>query len=88
MYNESVVRHDQGERRQGDHMELFAGFVTFIGVSVGARLALEWALDTWWSSQGLDPSSRPPFNALVEWLVAGGIGLGAAWFVTRAFGED
>ena len=69
-------------------MQWLSGFATFVVVSVLMSLGVEWALDAWWASDGLDTSSRPPLNAGGEWLVGGAIGLAAGWLVTRAFGED
>jgi len=54
----------------------------------GAPGGLDWMLDAFWSSEGLDPNSRPPLNAVVEWLAGGAIGLGTGWFVTRLFGDN
>lgn len=69
-------------------MDWIVGFGTFLAISVAARYGLEWMLDAFWSSEGLDPNSRPPLNAGGEWLAGGAIGLGAGWFVTRLFGDN
>ena len=41
-------------------MDWIVGFGTFLAISVAARYGLEWMLDAFWSSEGLDPNSRPP----------------------------
>ena len=41
-------------------MTWLIGFGTFIAVTVAAKLGLAFLLDAWWSSDGLDPASRPP----------------------------
>ena len=64
------------------------GFVVFIAVSVAAHAGLEIALDWWWTSEGLDPSSRPPLTAGGQWLASGGIGLAVGALLTKVFGED
>lgn len=64
------------------------GFGTFLAVAVAARFGLEFLLDTWWASDGLDPASRPPLNAGAEWMVSGLMGIGAGWLVIRVLGED
>ena len=69
-------------------MQWVAGFVTFLVIAALARWGVDAALDAWWSSEGLDPATRPPLNAGGEWPVSGAIGLGAGWLVTRALGED
>lgn len=69
-------------------MDWLPGYAVFLGVAVAVRLGFDATLDALWESQGLDPTSRPAFNSLEEWLVGAAIGALAGWIVTKVFGED
>jgi hypothetical protein len=71
-----------------DRINWVAGFATFIGVSLLFYVGFGWVLDYWWTSEGLDPATRPPLNAGGQWMLSGGVGLAAGWIVGKIFGKD
>ena len=62
--------------------------LTFFGVVIVFRLGLNWALDYWWAHDGLDPTTRPPLNAIAAWMVGTALAAAAGGIVGKVLGKE
>jgi hypothetical protein len=65
-----------------------AAVLTFFGVVILFHLGLNWILDYWWAQDGLDPSTRPPLNAIGDWMVSTAVAAAAGGIVGKVFGKE